>query len=84
MRMSRQAAMMIGMVSELVGLIVAASILGNYLEKTSPQKNGLYLIVSIIGAFALWVIHLLLVMKKLEGGTDDSETKSNPKAGGPS
>lgn len=75
MKLNRNHSIMIAMVSELVGLIVLAAIGGAYFERQGGQK-GLISALLVAGAFIFWIVHLLIVLKKIEdSATQDSDSK---------
>jgi len=57
---------------ELVGLIVAAAILGKYLDDTYGLK-GLGLIGLSFLALAGWLVHIIALVKKIESNTKTDE-----------
>ncbi len=76
-KLNRNHSIMIAMVSELVGLIVLAAIGGAYFESQGFQK-GLISALLVAGAFLFWIVHLLIVLKKLEdSGTQNSDSSAD-------
>lgn len=64
--MNKQLGTIVSIAFELTGLVLAAVLLGLWLEKQFAWPSGYAVATLVVIAFAVWVVHVVKVLKRLE------------------